>query len=75
LDDKYFRTVCPTASGAMFFKGKQCLSIVFQGLIDAYSKLIIVYMGEFREKSDRGTLLASGLFSFIEGKWNKFSRT
>jgi len=25
-------------------------------------------MGEFREKSDRGTLLAPGLFNFIEGK-------
>lgn len=68
LDGKYFRIVCPIYSGAVFFSYKKYFSVVFQGLVEAYSKLIAVDRGLVREKSDRCTLLDSGLFSFIEGK-------
>jgi hypothetical protein len=75
LDGKHIRTDCPTDFGAMVFIYKKYFSVFLQGLVDANSNFITVDMGGFGKQSDGGTFLASDLFSFIDGKKNKFSRT
>lgn len=65
LDGKHVRLICPSNSGSMFYNYKQYFSLVFQALVDADYKYIVVDVGGYGKQSDGGTFLASDLFNFI----------